>query len=198
MVRAMAPVRPLAPAPNILEFLRAQPTQDVNPEEQAEQVNVALAALPHDSALLSALGQVGRTLMLSDAATEPQWRHVREQPGDQRAALSLLETLLHDNDTGGVRDLVRTLAAGAPPSRGEREPAPPSAAPVRGAHRAPGTEGGPGRAPSGPRNVPLNQGVTVNQGAPGPGSDPTLVEGAHRVSEGERRMAQAAGGYEPR
>ena len=76
-------------------------------------MNVALSARPHDTALLSALGQVGRTLMLSDAATEPQWRHVREQPGDQRAALSLLETLMHDNDTAGVRDLVRTLAAGA-------------------------------------------------------------------------------------
>lgn len=69
--------------------------------------------MPHDTPLLTALGQVGRTLMLSDAATEPQWRHVREQPGDQRAALSLLETLLHDNDTVGVRTLVSTLAAGA-------------------------------------------------------------------------------------
>ncbi|GHC90540.1 hypothetical protein GCM10007079_36900 [Nocardiopsis terrae] len=113
MVRSMKPIQPMAPAQNILEFLRAQRTEDVNPEEQAEQVNVALAEQPHDTALLSALGQVGRTLMLSDAATEPQWRHVRAQPGDQRAALSLLETLLHDNDTAGVRNLVSTLAAGA-------------------------------------------------------------------------------------
>ncbi|MEU3020408.1 MULTISPECIES: hypothetical protein [unclassified Nocardiopsis] len=113
MVRGMQTIRPLAPATGILDFLRAQKAEEVNPEQQAEQVNVALMERPHDSALLSALGQVGRTLMLSDVATEPQWRHVREQPGDQRAALSLLETLLHDNDTAGVRDLVRTLAAGA-------------------------------------------------------------------------------------
>jgi hypothetical protein len=130
MVKGMKPIRPLAPAPGILEFLRAQAADQVNPEEQAEQVNAALMEQPHDSSLLSALGQVGRTLMLSDAATEPQWRHVREQPGDQRAALSLLETLLHDNDTAGVRNLVRTLAAGAlaPQGQGAVE-APP--APVR-------------------------------------------------------------------
>ncbi|MCY9785039.1 hypothetical protein KIK06_14210 [Nocardiopsis sp. EMB25] len=114
MIGAMAPVQPLASADRILEYLRAQPSDEVNPEEQAEQVNAALAAIPHDTPLLTALGQVGRTLMLSDAATEPQWRHVRERPGDQRAALSLLETLMHDNDTAGVRDLVRTLAAGVP------------------------------------------------------------------------------------
>ncbi|SIO89734.1 hypothetical protein [Nocardiopsis sp. JB363] len=223
MVRGMNPIRPLAPASNILEFLRAQPAEDVDPEEQAEQVNVALAALPHDSALLSALGQVGRTLMLSDAATEPQWRHVREQPGDQRAALSLLETLLHDNDTGGVRDLVRTLAAGALPTQGERvrsaspEPVPaaPSAAsapvtpvtpasPVRGAHRAPDGESGPQdplsgpqRVPTGPQQVPMGHGAPSDPGAPVPASDPTLVEGVYRVPEGERRLAQAAGGYEP-
>lgn len=125
MVRGMKPIQPMAPADGILDFLRAQPTEDVNPEEQAEQVNVALSGQPHDSALLSALGQVGRTLMLSDAATEPQWRHVREQPGDQRAALSLLETLLHDNDTAGVRNLVRTLAAGA------LQPTPAAAEPLR-------------------------------------------------------------------
>ena len=113
LVGAMPPIQPLAPADQILEFLRAQPVEEINPEQQAEQVNAALAAMPHDTPLLSALGQVGRTLMLSDAATAPQWRHVREQPGDQRAALSLLETLLHDNDTVGVRTLVRTLAAGA-------------------------------------------------------------------------------------
>lgn len=113
MVRGLEAVQPLAPSGGILDFLRAQKAEEVNPEQQAEQVNVALMERPHDSALLSALGQVGRTLMLSDVATEPQWRHVREQPGDQRAALSLLETLLHDNDTAGVRDLVRTLAAGA-------------------------------------------------------------------------------------
>ncbi|OLT25057.1 hypothetical protein BJF83_05950 [Nocardiopsis sp. CNR-923] len=114
MVTAMTPVQPLAPADRILEYLRAQPAEEVDPERQAEQVNAALAAVPHDTPLLSALGQVGRTLMLSDAATEPQWRHIRERPGDQRAALSLLETLMHDNDTAGVRDLVRTLTAGVP------------------------------------------------------------------------------------
>jgi hypothetical protein len=113
MIAMMPPVRPLAPAEDVLDFLRAQPAEEVDPEQQAEQVNAALERMPHDTPLLTALGQVGRTLMLSDAATEPQWRHVREQPGDQRAALSLLETLLHDNDTVGVRTLVSTLAAGA-------------------------------------------------------------------------------------
>ncbi|MES0834420.1 hypothetical protein [Nocardiopsis tropica] len=113
MIGGIPPIAPAAPAERILAFLRAQPAEQVDPEFQAEQVNAALERIPHDTPLLSALGQVGRTLMLSDAATEPQWRHVREQPGDQRAALSLLETLLHDNDTAGVRDLVRTLAAGA-------------------------------------------------------------------------------------
>ncbi|MCK9870136.1 hypothetical protein AB0M72_26960 [Nocardiopsis dassonvillei] len=113
MIATMPPVRPLAPAEEVLDFLRAQPAEEVDPEQQAEQVNAALERMPHDTPLLTALGQVGRTLMLSDAATEPQWRHVREQPGDQRAALSLLETLLHDNDTVGVRTLVSTLAAGA-------------------------------------------------------------------------------------
>jgi hypothetical protein len=116
LIAAMPAVRPLAPPDRILDFLRAQPAEEVDPENQAEQVNAALEHRPHDSLLLTALGQVGRTLMLSDAATEPQWRHVRERPGDQRAALSLLETLLHDNDTAGVRDLVRTLAAGALPA----------------------------------------------------------------------------------
>ncbi|OOC54976.1 MULTISPECIES: hypothetical protein [Nocardiopsis] len=113
MIEGMPPVRPLAPAENVLDFLRAQSAEEVDPEQQAEQVNAALERVPHDTPLLTALGQVGRTLMLSDAATEPQWRHVRERPGDQRAALSLLETLLHDNDTVGVRNLVSTLAAGA-------------------------------------------------------------------------------------
>ena len=116
MIASMPPIRPLAPPDRILDFLRAQPAEEVDPENQAEQVNAALEHRPHDTPLLTALGQVGRTLMLSDAATEPQWRHVRERPGDQRAALSLLETLLHDNDTAGVRDLVRTLAAGALPT----------------------------------------------------------------------------------
>lgn len=113
MITAMRPVEPEAPADRILTHLRSLPHDRVDPEHQAEQVNVALASLPHDTPLLTALGQVGRTLMLSDAATEPQWRHVRETPGDQKAALSLLDTLLHDNDTAGVRNLVRTLAAGA-------------------------------------------------------------------------------------
>lgn len=113
LVAALPPVRLEVPAEHTLEHLRNKPSEEVDPEHQAEQVNAALETLPHETALLTALGQVGRTLMLSDAATEPQWRHVREQPGDQRAALSLLETLLHDNDTAGVRVLVRTLAAGA-------------------------------------------------------------------------------------
>ncbi|WP_249187110.1 hypothetical protein [Nocardiopsis sp. MG754419] len=203
MVHGMDPVRSLAPAQSILEFLRAQPAEEVNPEEQAEQVNVALADLPHDSALLSALGQVGRTLMLSDAATEPQWRHVRGRPGDQRAALSLLETLLHDNDTAGVRDLVRTLAAGALPHQAERV----ATATVRQApaqqepeHRAP-TQGEPvpshpGGAPSGPAPTTPPRGTPVP--AAGGGSVQAPPRGAHRAPEAEYPMVQAAGGHEPR
>lgn len=128
MIAAMPAIRPLAPPDRILDFLRAQSAEEVDPENQAEQVNAALEHRPHDTLLLTALGQVGRTLMLSDAATEPQWRHVRERPGDQRAALSLLETLLHDNDTAGVRDLVRTLAAGALPAPADDVLAPDRAA----------------------------------------------------------------------
>ncbi len=119
LVAAMTPVPPVASADRILDHLRAQPADQVDPEYQAEQVNAALSSLPNDTPLLAALGQVGRTLMLSDVATGPQWRHVRERPGDQNAALSLLETLLHDNDTAGVRDLVRTLAAGVPGQDGQ-------------------------------------------------------------------------------
>lgn len=130
LVAALPPSPLEVPAEHTLEHLRSRPSSEVDPEHQAEQVNAALEALPHETSLLTALGQVGRTLMLSDAATEPQWRHVRERPGDQRAALSLLETLLHDNDTAGVRVLVRTLAAGALPRADQAPPAPPE---LRGA-----------------------------------------------------------------
>lgn len=136
LVAALPPVRLEVSAEHTLEHLRSKPSKEVDPEHQAEQVNAALERLPHETALLTALGQVGRTLMLSDVATEPQWRHVREQPGDQRAALSLLETLLHDNDTAGVRVLVRTLAAGALPRNGQA---------------------GPVSVPAEPRGVPLAQ-----------------------------------------
>src|SRR5699024_5732173 len=93
-----------------------------DPEHQAEQVNAALETLPHETALLTALGQVGRTLLLSDVATEPQWRHVREQPGAQRAALSLLETLRHDNHPAAARARVRPLASGAVSRNGQAGP----------------------------------------------------------------------------
>ena len=136
LVAALPPVRLEVSAEHTLEHLRNKPSEEVDPEHQAEQVNAALETLPHETALLTALGQVGRTLMLSDVATEPQWRHVREQPGDQRAALSLLETLLHDNDTAGVRVLVRTLAAGALSRNGQA---------------------GPVSVPAEPRGVPLAQ-----------------------------------------
>lgn len=172
MITAMPPVRPEAPADRILDHLRSLPADRVDPEHQAEQVNVALASLPHDTPLLSALGQVGRTLMLSDAATEPQWRHVRETPGDQKAALSLLETLLHDNDTAGVRNLVRTLAAGALP---EAEPAAQApAAPVAPAVTA---------APSGPQTVAATAAPAGSQAPAAPQTpSPTTAPNAGTVT----------------
>ncbi|WP_067963868.1 hypothetical protein [Nocardiopsis trehalosi] len=110
-------VEPPAPPDRLLDLLRAEPPERVDPERQADLVVDALPHRPDDSALLNALGQVGRTLMLTDSAAEQQWRHVRRAPGDQKAALALLETLLHDNDTAGVRTLVRTLTDAAVAAR---------------------------------------------------------------------------------
>ncbi|WP_046469126.1 hypothetical protein [Allosalinactinospora lopnorensis] len=104
---------PGIPAEHVLAHLREEPPERVDPERQADLLITALEQRPDDAALLNALGQVGRTLMLTDAAAEPHWRHVRRDPGDQKAALSLLETLLYDNDTVGVRALVRALADAA-------------------------------------------------------------------------------------
>lgn len=101
------------PADQVLARLRAESPERVDPERQADLVVAALEHRPDDSALLSALGQVGRTLMLTDAAADPHWRRVRSVPGDQTTALSLLETLLHDNDTAGMRTLVQTLTGAA-------------------------------------------------------------------------------------
>lgn len=101
------------PAEQILARLRTEPPEQVDPERQADLVVTALEYRPEDSVLLNALGQVGRTLMLTDAAADLHWRRVRTAPGDEKAALSLLETLLHDNDAPGMRTLVRTLADAA-------------------------------------------------------------------------------------
>lgn len=107
-----APVLPV-PAEEVLPFLRAEPPERVDPERQVELVTAALGERPEDTALLGALSQVGRTLVLTDAASAPQWRHIRRTPGDRRVALRLLESLIHDNDTAGVRALARTLTEGA-------------------------------------------------------------------------------------
>ncbi|GAA3747407.1 hypothetical protein HDA32_001514 [Spinactinospora alkalitolerans] len=112
--RIPAAVLPV-PADGLLAHLHAQPPEQVDPEQQADLVLAGLARRPDDTTLLNALGQVGRTLMLTDAAAEPQWRRVRSAPGDRTAALALLETLLHGDDTAGVRALVRTLADAAVP-----------------------------------------------------------------------------------
>ncbi|TQN32330.1 hypothetical protein FHX37_2281 [Haloactinospora alba] len=112
-VDRIPPVELPVPAGDALDHLRQQASQHRDPERQADVVVAALAQRPDDSSLLNALGQVGRTLMLTDAAAEPHWRHVHQAPGDQKAALSLLETLLRDNDMAGVRTLVRTLTEAA-------------------------------------------------------------------------------------
>ncbi|MDA0564976.1 hypothetical protein LG943_11685 [Streptomonospora sp. S1-112] len=125
---ARGPVALPVPAADVLGLLRRQRPEDVDPEHQADLVAAALEHRPHDASLLNALGQVGRTLQLADVAAAAHWPRVRSAPGDQKAALSLLETLLHDNDTGGVRALVRVLTEGAlhavPPAGHTRAAAP--------------------------------------------------------------------------
>ncbi|MDT0304734.1 hypothetical protein [Streptomonospora wellingtoniae] len=108
-------------AAEVLPMLRGQSPEDVDPEHQADLVRAALVERPGDALLLNALGQVGRTLALSDVAAELHWPRVRAVPGDQKAALSLLETLLADKDTSGLRSLVRLLTDAAVPA-----PAPPA------------------------------------------------------------------------
>ncbi|WP_186356473.1 hypothetical protein [Streptomonospora sp. PA3] len=100
-------------ASEVLPLLRRQSPDEVDPEYQADLVLAALEERPGDAALLNALGQVGRTLGLTDAAAERHWPRVRSAPGDQKAALSLLETLLADKDTAGLRALVRHLTDAA-------------------------------------------------------------------------------------
>ncbi|MFB9800987.1 hypothetical protein, partial [Streptomonospora salina] len=101
------------PAAEVLALLRGQSPEEVDPEYQADLVTAALRERPGDPALLNALGQVGRTLGLTDAAAELHWPRVRSAPGDRKAALSLLETLLADEDTAGMRTLVRHLTGAA-------------------------------------------------------------------------------------
>ncbi|WP_026120497.1 hypothetical protein [Nocardiopsis potens] len=113
LVLGLPPVVLPVGAADLVAELRRESRETVDPERQADLVVAARAERPDDSVLLSALGQVGRTLKLGDTAAEPQWSRVRRAPGDQRAALSLLETLLQDNDTAGVRVLVRTLTEAA-------------------------------------------------------------------------------------
>ncbi|MFC3521610.1 hypothetical protein ACFONH_19975 [Streptomonospora nanhaiensis] len=110
---ARGPAALPVPAADVLGLLRRQRPEEVDPEHQADLVAAALEHRPHDASLLNALGQVGRTLHLADVAAGAHWARVRSAPGDQKAALSLLETLLHDNDTGGVRALVRVLTEAA-------------------------------------------------------------------------------------
>ncbi|MFC7330052.1 hypothetical protein [Marinactinospora rubrisoli] len=109
-VERIPAAEPPVPAEHLLGHLRDEEPDRVDPERQADLVLAALAHLPEDTALLNALGQVGRTLMLTDVAVGPQWEQVRRAPGDQTAALALLESLLHDDDTAGVRTLIRTLS----------------------------------------------------------------------------------------
>ncbi|GAB3212538.1 hypothetical protein ACQEU5_15945 [Marinactinospora thermotolerans] len=97
----------------LLVRLRAEQADEVDPERQADLVLAALELRPDDTTLLAAFGQVGRTLKLADVVVETQWARVRRAPGDQMAALALLETLLHDEDVPGVRSLVRTLSSAA-------------------------------------------------------------------------------------
>ncbi|QBI55312.1 hypothetical protein [Streptomonospora litoralis] len=101
------------PAAEVLPMLRGQMSEEVDPEHQADLVVAALAERPGDASLLNALGQVGRTLALTDAAAAMHWPRLREVPGDQKTALSLLETLLADKDTAGLRVLVRLLTDAA-------------------------------------------------------------------------------------
>ncbi|GAB3488394.1 hypothetical protein [Nocardiopsis coralliicola] len=108
-LRALPPPQAPAPSDGLLAALRAEPREQVDPERQADLVSAALTERPDDPALLAALGQVGRLLKLGDRAAAPQWERIGRAPTDQRTALSLLETLLHDNDTAGVRTLVSTL-----------------------------------------------------------------------------------------
>ncbi|KIH98165.1 hypothetical protein LP52_14635 [Streptomonospora alba] len=123
-------------ASEVLPLLRGQSPEEVDPEHQADLVLAALQENPGDPALLNALGQVGRTLGLTDAAAELHWPRVHSAPGDQKAALSLLETLLADKDTAGLRALVRHLTGAAlgsapQPSGGAPDPAAsPASAPV--------------------------------------------------------------------
>lgn len=117
-VSAMAPAVLPCPVEDLLDGLRAEAPEEVDPERQADLIRTALVVRPDDSGLLAALGQMSRVLHLSDAAAGPQWERVRRLPGDRSAALALLETLLHDNDQAGMRTLVRTLT-GAPAQEGQ-------------------------------------------------------------------------------
>ena len=60
--------------------------------------------------LLERLGRVARELDLARNAAREQWARVRALPADATTALSLLESLLHDGDMEGVRELVGLLA----------------------------------------------------------------------------------------
>ncbi|GLU48005.1 hypothetical protein Nans01_23560 [Nocardiopsis ansamitocini] len=100
------------PADRLAAWLREEGAE-TDPETRADLLVAALAERPADTDLLNALGTTGRVLGLAEAAAQPQWSSVRADPGNTVAALGLLESLLHDDDTDGVRDLVRTLAEAA-------------------------------------------------------------------------------------
>ncbi|MEY9210840.1 hypothetical protein NI17_013365 [Thermobifida halotolerans] len=101
------------PAQRLAAWLWGDRGTAVDPEQRADLLVAALDAHPGDTVLLNDLGRVGRVLGLARAAARDQWARVRALPTDRDAVLGLLESLLHDGDTEGVRELVRTLSDAA-------------------------------------------------------------------------------------
>ncbi|GAA3967086.1 hypothetical protein FOF52_10815 [Thermobifida alba] len=112
-VRALGLPSTPVPAPRMGSWLWSDQGRGLGPEQRADLLLAALDACPGDTALLGHLGHVGRELDLARCAAREQWARVRALPADLDAALGLLESLLHDEDTEGVRELVRLLAGAA-------------------------------------------------------------------------------------
>lgn len=98
------------PAARLDSWLWSNHALDLNPEQRADLIWAALAECPGDAVLLERLGRVARELDLARNAAREQWARVRALPADATTALSLLESLLHDGDMEGVRELVGLLA----------------------------------------------------------------------------------------